>query len=733
MIELRMCVSPSPLSSLSLPRSYPPQVRHAAMPDRLWTLAQSETLTDYIDKCWMYPDQVRESWIDALGLKIVKDIPKGYFLNATGINESSHAHWTKVIMKSEVNRLPSEVVVNTNGITADGEVAIGGGFFRDAQTRWSDAAGRPLPQTTDRLVRHAKACLAFLTIESTSIYPHPLPALSIEEFKAARIAAAAGGAHEGEDESRTWRRHRRDSGGRMSSSFHQLQLRPPDDGELRALVISACMTIHQQQRAAMQVPEAGVSDLRRFLEPELGDLSSRCTCINDALTEYACCSRARSAGCTLVPSLPNDSIRRHAEAAATRRAARGLSPEFPSELQRMLELLKHGGPLSFSKDGFMSVHNATGRCQCLDSTWHGVLSAPLTGNADDLDGACKHDQLRLLHEEASASAEAALAVRERCAAFLCDYIYERERTRGSIRCMPLYISAQAQDIDALLVALQSHPSLPPSGTGVAAGAGPSTEPDSDESDCDGLCDRCVDDEAMQAADNLQQLPRRRAIFQANELARNGFGIAFASNDDLHGGMGIVVVAFIALHSGGHGPAAHTGEQLQPRDIVLSLDGGDGDLAKLLSSDAQLRTPPGSATLEFVRPAIATGVSLGGRPAQTKPKHGPNAKGKGKASAQASAVRDAELLGGAPARAPRKPQRARARDGTGADPGEPTPDEQIEAAFRAVETAGGDARQQQEEMESIANEVEARLLARRELSEVERTARDAELETMVYSQ
>ena len=142
----------------------------------------------------------------------------------------------------------------------------------------------------------------------------------------------------------------------------------------------------------------------------------------------------------------------------------------------MRKLLAHGGPLSFSKEGFVSVHNATGRCECLDSTWHGVLSAPLTGNCDDDDGACKHDQLRLLCCEADASDAAAAVVRQRCSSYLCSFLYERERNKPAPqRCGPLYTAAQAGDIDALLLALRNHPSVPPSGKGVAmCSAGPST-------------------------------------------------------------------------------------------------------------------------------------------------------------------------------------------------------------------------------------------------------------------
>ena len=47
-------------------------VRHAAMPNRLWTLAQAEELIEYVDKCWMYPPMIRQAWIDAARLELVR-------------------------------------------------------------------------------------------------------------------------------------------------------------------------------------------------------------------------------------------------------------------------------------------------------------------------------------------------------------------------------------------------------------------------------------------------------------------------------------------------------------------------------------------------------------------------------------------------------------------------------------------------------------------------------------
>ena len=105
----------------------------------------------------MYPGMIRRAWIDATRLKLVQKQGKAGFLNTTGINEGSHEKWTKIQMRGQVNQLESHSNVKVTGVTANGELAVGGGFFQDVETRWSDAEGRPLPASADRNVRHAKA------------------------------------------------------------------------------------------------------------------------------------------------------------------------------------------------------------------------------------------------------------------------------------------------------------------------------------------------------------------------------------------------------------------------------------------------------------------------------------------------------------------------------------------------------------------------------------------------
>ena len=239
---------------------------------------------------------------------------------------------------------------------------------------------------------------------------------------------------------------------------------------------------------------------------------------------------------------------------------------------------------------------ATGRCECFDSTWFGVLSAHLKGGDADDWGACKHDQLRLLCQQAHASSEAAITVRGHCATFLCNYLYERERGKpSSQRCLPLYRAGEAGDIDALLNALRTHPSIPSTGKGVASTAAAALDSSSDEGGSDG---DAVEAAAEAAAEALQTLALRQCSFAAEELAKNGFGLAFAANDEASGGMGLVVAAYIPLRSGGSPPAAHSGERLQPGDVVLKVGEEDGDLTKLLSEEGLLAALAGNAPTTY---------------------------------------------------------------------------------------------------------------------------------------
>ena len=99
------------------------------------------------------------------------------------------------------------------------------------------------------------------------------------------------------------------------------------------------------------------------------------------------------------------------------------------------------------------------------------------------------------------------------------------------------------------------------------------------------------------------------------------------------------------------------------------------------------------------------------------------------------MRDTELLGGAPARSAKKPQKSRASAREAVSAGEPEPDEQVAALLRGAMHARGseEGAGVAAELENIAAGVLQRLLQPVHLSEEARAARDSELAEMVYSQ
>jgi hypothetical protein len=119
-----------------------------------WTLEDAEELVSYLDKCWMYPRYILESWIDAKGLT------QAGYISVTSISESSHMYWSKFLMNSMANKIVSHTIVKTVGICADGSQTSG--LFPDAERRWIGADGVAHKVAADVLIRRARAYLAFL-------------------------------------------------------------------------------------------------------------------------------------------------------------------------------------------------------------------------------------------------------------------------------------------------------------------------------------------------------------------------------------------------------------------------------------------------------------------------------------------------------------------------------------------------------------------------------------------
>ena len=89
----------------------------------------------------------------------------------------------------------------------------------------------------------------------------------------------------------------------------------------------------------------------------------------------------RDTGECYVRHFSDDSLKRHEDSKLY-----GFSP-MPTSLDGVRRDLKHGGPHSFTKEGYYALDPVTGRCECMASTYHGVRSAL---------GMCKHERVRQL-------------------------------------------------------------------------------------------------------------------------------------------------------------------------------------------------------------------------------------------------------------------------------------------------------------------------------------------------
>jgi hypothetical protein len=129
-------------------------IAQAELAQPLWTLETAEQIISYLDRCWMYPQFILESWLDA------KALTQPGYISTTSFCEASHMYWSKFMMNSLANKIVSHTIVKTVGINADGSSSTG--LFPDAERRWVDAEGQPRPLSPDVVIRRARANLLFL-------------------------------------------------------------------------------------------------------------------------------------------------------------------------------------------------------------------------------------------------------------------------------------------------------------------------------------------------------------------------------------------------------------------------------------------------------------------------------------------------------------------------------------------------------------------------------------------
>ena len=140
-----------------------------------------------------------------------------------------------------------------------------------------------------------------------------------------------------------------------------------------------------------------------------------------------------------------------------KRVMQGETPALSTRLQPMLRNLKHGGPRSYTREGFHAIECAHGRCSCMDSVYGGVLRAC---------GPCKHEHFReLCSIWRGANAPGRIALKQRCAELLMAFVYSRERSKPAHeRCAPLHLaSAAGIPVAEFLSTLEQHESVPPTG------------------------------------------------------------------------------------------------------------------------------------------------------------------------------------------------------------------------------------------------------------------------------
>lgn len=221
----------------------------------------------------------------------------------------------------------------------------------------------------------------------------------------------------------------------------------------------------------------------------------------------------------------------------------------PESLEPVRRELKHGGPPSFTRDGFYAIHGATGRCECMASTYHGVRSAF---------GACKHERFRKLvcQMRSAGSADEALAIVQNAWDDLRHLVYHREKSKPElVRCQNLYKYASDKrhhwsNYEALLDALASNKSVPP--TGKSTGL-----PEDEEHE------QLLQANAAQSSSHGAASKTHSCTFASDDI-----GLAFVP----FGLFGVQVVACMKRRDGSLGPAPHTGSALNPGDLVTCIDG-----------------------------------------------------------------------------------------------------------------------------------------------------------------
>ena len=303
--------------------------------------------------------------------------------------------------------------------------------------------------------------------------------------------------------------------------------------------------------------------------------------------------------CTAVASCDDGCLVTHAEAWGERRGGRAPRASRPAGLDAAVAAVAHGGTATGTcGDGWHSVCNSTGRCECEDSLYRGILSA---------EGPCKHELVRRLCARAAAEPE---QVEQECFVRLQSFVRKREGSKPPLlRCVELYEAAAAGTgtVAGLLSALAQHQSVPPTGKGCPSAAAVGQQP-AGAGDAGAGSDDDVPLDMLLSS----RVQEHMCTFNAGPLGAVLRARAWG---------GLAVVAFTALPCGMHGPAVHSGSALHCGDTVTHVGSLPATAATLGGNLAVPVVPVGGAELRFTRqraPAVA--VPSGPR-AKVQPKFG----------------------------------------------------------------------------------------------------------------
>lgn len=247
-------------------------------------------------------------------------------------------------------------------------------------------------------------------------------------------------------------------------------------------------------------------------------------------------------------------------------------------------------------------------CTCYDALYHGPgkLSA---------EGPCKHVLYVALVQRAHATSVE--AVKAYCLSELKRFLHAREASKGEgegghrdVKLFAATYSRAETSAESLIALLRENPSCPPSGKSEQP-APSAHRPQPPDEDAERAGDSSEEEEAM-----TDPTPRT-CTFHSTSAGLGLICVRMPDQGDSRLAGAVRVVAYCPLLDGRMGPAAHSGVQIEPMDVVLQVN--QVTASKLLGSDGRLQTDGKSVELRFEKCARGRATEVGGAPATLKSK------------------------------------------------------------------------------------------------------------------